>query len=116
EKSDGVTAVSIYLRDLTYREFEVKHRIEMIPNFVNCDVFRRSDPNASALRSKYAPKGEKILIHVSNFRPVKRVMDVVEIFDRVQKKVRSRLLMVGDGPDRSNAEWLVMRATFACAV
>src|SRR5262249_51173195 len=69
EKSDGVTAVSIYLRDLTYREFEIKHPIEMIPNFVNCDVFRRSDPNASALRTKYAPKGEKILIHVSNFRP-----------------------------------------------
>jgi N-acetyl-alpha-D-glucosaminyl L-malate synthase BshA len=116
EKSDGVTAVSIYLRDLTYREFEVKHRIEMIPNFVNCDVFRRSDPNASALRSKYAPKGEKILIHVSNFRPVKRVMDVVEIFDRVQKKVRSRLLMVGDGPDRSNAEWLVRSKRLGCQV
>jgi N-acetyl-alpha-D-glucosaminyl L-malate synthase BshA len=105
EKSDGVTAVSVYLRDLTYREFEVSHPIEMIPNFVNCDVLRRVENGD--LRGKYAPQGEHILVHVSNFRPVKRVTDVVEIFDRVQKKVPSRLLMVGDGPDRSNAEWLV---------
>ncbi len=114
EKSDGVTAVSTYLRDITCKEFDINRHIEMIPNFVNCDVFRR--PEASELRSKYAPKGEKVLVHVSNFRPVKRVMDVVEIFDRVQREVPSRLLMVGDGPDRSNAEWLVRNKHLGCQV
>src|SRR5262245_7759581 len=114
EKSDGVTAVSVYLRDLTYREFEVSRPIEMIPNFVNCDIFRRSE--SPGLKRKYAPKGERILVHVSNFRPVKRVMDVVEIFDRVQQKVPSRLLMVGDGPERSNAEWLVRSKRLGCQV
>jgi N-acetyl-alpha-D-glucosaminyl L-malate synthase BshA len=114
EKSDGVTAVSRYLRDLTYREFDINRSIEMIPNFVNCDIFRRSDNNGG--KQKYAPRGEKILVHVSNFRPVKRVNDVVEIFDRVQKKVSSRLLMVGDGPDRSNAEWLVRSKQLGCQV
>ncbi len=114
EKSDGVTAVSVYLRDLTYREFELSRPIEMIPNFVNCDVLRRSENGE--LKRKYAPQGERILVHVSNFRPVKRVMDVVEIFDRVQRKVPSRLLMVGDGPDRSNAEWLVRSKRLGCQV
>jgi len=114
EKSDGVTAVSIYLRDLTYREFDVSHSIEMIPNFVNCDVFRRSE--TGNLKRKFAPKGERILVHVSNFRPVKRVMDVVEIFDRVQQQLPSRLLMVGDGPERSNAEWLVRSKRLGCQV
>src|SRR5213595_210293 len=65
ERSDGVTAVSVYLRDLTYREFEIRRPIEMIPNFVNCDVFRRSTNRE--LKTKYAPNGEKILVHVSNF-------------------------------------------------
>jgi N-acetyl-alpha-D-glucosaminyl L-malate synthase BshA len=86
----------------------------MIPNFVNCDVIRRSENGE--LKRKYAPRGERILVHVSNFRPVKRVMDVIEIFDRVQQKVPSRLLMVGDGPDRSNAEWLVRSKRLGCQV
>ena len=114
EKSDGVTAVSVYLRDLTYKEFDIKSHIEMIPNFVNCDIFQRS--NDARMKSKFAPHGEKILVHVSNFRPVKRVTDVVEIFDRVQKKIPSRLVMVGDGPDRSNAEWLVRHKKLGCQV
>jgi N-acetyl-alpha-D-glucosaminyl L-malate synthase BshA len=105
EKSDGVTAVSVYLRDLTYKEFDIKHSIEMIPNFVNCDVFQRS--GNQELREKFAPSGERILVHISNFRPVKRVMDVIEIFDQVQRRIPSRLIMVGDGPERSSAEWLV---------
>src|SRR5262245_35396291 len=75
EKSDGVTAVSRYLRDLTCHEFDIKRPIEMIPNFVNCDLFRRSVNGE--LKLKYAAQGEKILVHISNFRPVKRVMDVV---------------------------------------
>ncbi len=114
EKSDGVTAVSTYLRDLTSAEFDVRRPIEMIPNFVNCDVFR--PPKDDELRKKFAPRGEKLLVHVSNFRPVKRVMDVIEIFDRVHRTVPSRLLMVGDGPDRSNAEWLVRNKRLGCQV
>ena len=104
EKSDGVTAVSEFLRELTGREFEMDDPITVIPNFVNCDVFQRS--HDEILRGRYALPEERILIHISNFRPVKRVNDVVEIFDRVQSRVPARLLMVGDGPERSNAEWL----------
>jgi N-acetyl-alpha-D-glucosaminyl L-malate synthase BshA len=107
EKSDGVTAVSAFLRDLTYQEFEIRRPIEMIPNFVNCDSFQRS-PNEE-LRAHFAPKGEKILIHISNFRPVKRVTDVIESFEQISRQVPSVLLMVGDGPDRGNAEWLARR-------
>src|SRR5262249_32549765 len=114
EKSDGVTAVSVYLRDLTYTEFDIKRPIEMIPNFVNCDVFHRA--TNGALKQKFAPKGEKILVHVSNFRPVKRVTDVIEIFDQVRQKVPSRLLMVGDGSDRSSAEWLARSKRLGCQV
>ncbi|HVN81487.1 MAG TPA: N-acetyl-alpha-D-glucosaminyl L-malate synthase BshA [Terriglobia bacterium] len=114
EKSDGVTAVSNYLKDLTCQEFEILRPIEMIPNFVNCDLFQASsDPR---MRQKFAPDGEKILIHVSNFRPVKRVSDVIEIFDRVQQQVPARLLMVGDGPERSNAEWMVRSKKLGCKV
>jgi N-acetyl-alpha-D-glucosaminyl L-malate synthase BshA len=114
EKSDGVTAVSTYLKDLTYQEFEVRRHIEMIPNFVNCDLFHRS--GNSELRQKFAPEGEKILVHISNFRPVKRVTDVIEVFDHVQQRIPARLLMVGDGPDRSNAEWLVRNKQLGCKV
>jgi N-acetyl-alpha-D-glucosaminyl L-malate synthase BshA len=114
EKSDGVTAVSIYLRDLTYREFDIKRPIEMIPNFVNCDVFARSGDRE--LRKKHAAQGDKILVHISNFRPVKRVTDVIEIFDRVRQKIPSRLLMIGDGPERSNAEWLARNKQLGCQV
>lgn len=106
EQSDGVTAISEYLRKRTVQEFEIRNPIEVIYNFVNCDVYRR-DPQASERRSEFAGKDERILVHVSNFRPVKRLCDVIEIFDRVQKKVPSRLLLMGDGPDRSRAEWLV---------
>lgn len=108
EQSDGVTAISNYLRDRTVKEFEVENEIKVIHNFVNCDLYRR-DPNAADDRGIYAKPDERILVHLSNFRPVKRVQDVVEIFDRVQKKVPSKLLMIGDGPDRSTAEWLAKK-------
>src|SRR5262249_39048768 len=98
----------------TYKEFDVKRPIEMIPNFVNCDVFHRAGDGD--LKKKYAPKGQKILVHVSNFRPVKRVTDVIEIFDRVRKRVPSHLLMIGDGPERSNAEWLARNKGLGCQV
>ncbi len=106
EQSDGVTAISEYLKQRTVQEFEIRNPIEVIYNFVNCDVYRR-DPKAAERRSEFAKPDERILVHVSNFRPVKRLCDVIEIFDRVQKKVPSRLLLMGDGPDRSRAEWLV---------
>lgn len=108
EQSDGVTAISNYLRERTVREFEVKNEIEVIYNFVNCDVYCRSKDFAEQ-RKEYAPNGERILIHVSNFRPVKRVTDVIEVFDRVRKQIPSKLLLLGDGPDRSSAEWLAVQ-------
>lgn len=108
EESNGVTAISEYLRDITIREFDIKNHIEVIPNFVNCDVYVR-DADAAKRRQEYASPNERILVHLSNFRPVKRLTDVVEIFDRVRKKIPSKLLLVGDGPDRSKAEWLAVQ-------
>jgi len=108
QQSDGVTAISNYLRERTLRVFDIKNHIEVIYNFVNCDVYRRN-PDAAKLRSEYASPDERILVHLSNFRPVKRLTDVVEIFDRVRKQVPSKLLLIGDGPDRSKAEWLAVQ-------
>jgi L-malate glycosyltransferase len=108
EQSDGVTAISEYLRERTVREFEIKNNIQVIYNFVNCDVYVR-DPEATKRRNEYAPRGERILVHLSNFRPVKRITDTIEIFDRVRKKVPSKLMLIGDGPDRSKAEWLAVQ-------
>jgi N-acetyl-alpha-D-glucosaminyl L-malate synthase BshA len=108
EQSDGVTAISQYLRERTVREFEVKNPIEVIYNFVNCDLYSRSAALGEK-REEYAPKGERILVHLSNFRPVKRITDTIEIFDRVRQKIPSKLLLIGDGPDRSRAEWLAVQ-------
>jgi N-acetyl-alpha-D-glucosaminyl L-malate synthase BshA len=108
DQSDGVTAISNYLRDRTMRVFDVKKEIEVIYNSVNCDVYTRIK-NAEKLRAEYAPEGEKLLVHLSNFRPVKRLSDVIEIFDRVRKQVPSKLLLIGDGPDRSVAEWMAVQ-------
>ncbi|MGZ4827879.1 MAG: N-acetyl-alpha-D-glucosaminyl L-malate synthase BshA [Terriglobales bacterium] len=107
EQSDGVTAISKYLRERTLKEFELRNNIQVIYNFVNCDVYRR-DPEAAIRRREFAREDERLLVHLSNFRPVKRVQDVIEIFDRVQKKVPAKLLLIGDGPDRSSAEWMAM--------
>lgn len=105
EQSDGVTAVSQYLKQRTIREFEVQRPIEVIPNFVNCDTYKRvHNPEE---RAKIAPEGQPILAHLSNFRPVKRVTDVVEIFALVREKLPTKLLLIGDGPERGAAEWLV---------
>jgi N-acetyl-alpha-D-glucosaminyl L-malate synthase BshA len=108
EQSDGVTAVSQYLRERTLRELDVRNNIEVIYNFVNCDVYCRCQKNGKT-REEYAPNGERILVHLSNFRPVKRVTDTIEIFDVVRKQIPSKLLMIGDGPDRSRAEWLAVQ-------
>src|ERR1700676_768128 len=108
EQSDGVTAISNYLRDRTQRVFDVKNSIDVIPNFVNCDEYLRK-PEWVEKRSEYVSNDERLLVHLSNFRPVKRVLDVIEIFDRVHKKIPSKLLLIGDGPDRSQAEWLAVQ-------
>ena len=108
EQSDGVTAISKYLQQRTVQEFEIKRPIQVIYNFVNCDLYRR-DEGAAQRRARYAKPEERVLVHLSNFRPVKRIPDVIEIFDRVQKKIPARLLLMGDGPERSPAEWLVRR-------
>jgi L-malate glycosyltransferase len=104
-ESDGVTAISQYLRERTQREFNIKNHIEVIYNFVNCEMYCRGDGWADR-RKEYASNGERILVHLSNFRPVKRITDTIEIFDRVRKQIPAKLLLIGDGPDRSRAEWL----------
>jgi N-acetyl-alpha-D-glucosaminyl L-malate synthase BshA len=104
EKSDGVTAVSHYLKKETQEVFETKKDIRVIHNFIDFDRFKPIDKNH--FKKAIAPNGEKILVHVSNFRKVKRVEDVVRIFEKVYKKIPCKLIMVGDGPDRYNAEQL----------
>jgi N-acetyl-alpha-D-glucosaminyl L-malate synthase BshA len=102
DRSDGVTAVSHSLRADTYRALAIRNEITVIPNFLDCDVYRRV-PNP-VLRARYCPPGcGKLVIHVSNFRPVKRAPAVVDVFARIAAKVRARLLLVGDGPDLPQA-------------
>ena len=105
EQSDGVTSISQYLAKRTLEVFEITTPIKVIPNFVNCDMYHRT-PEIMQQRSEYAKPDERLLVHLSNFRPVKRIQDVIEIFDRIQKKIPARLMMIGDGPERASAEWL----------
>ena len=107
EQSDGVTAISQYLLNQTLKEFEIKRTIDVIPNFVNCDLYSRAADRG--LRAQWAPNGEPILMHLSNFRPVKRVPDAVEIFALVRAKMPAKLVLIGDGPDRGAAEYLVRK-------
>lgn len=104
EQSDGITSISEYLRRQTVEVFGVRNEIRVISNFVNCTLYR-PDRQKSGARL-FAPKGEKLLIHVSNFRPVKRVHDCIRILAEVVKSVPAHLLMVGDGPERGPAEHL----------
>jgi len=108
QESDGVTSISEYLKAKTLTDFTIDREIAVVPNFVNCDVYQpiRDEEARAAARKRFAAPDEKILIHLSNFRPVKRVCDVVKTFAKVQKFVPSQLILVGDGPDRSAAEWL----------
>ncbi|HSM08285.1 MAG TPA: N-acetyl-alpha-D-glucosaminyl L-malate synthase BshA [Gemmatimonadota bacterium] len=103
ERSDGLTAVSQYLRDETYRAFECPQcDIRVIPNFVDPTVYDRTRYECAS--TALAPRGEKILMHVSNFRRVKRVDDVVRVFGRVRERISVQLVLVGDGPDRPLAQ------------
>ena len=101
-ESDAVTAVSQSLRTDTYKLFGINIDIEVIPNFLNPTPLNENV--VKEIREEYAPDGTPMLIHISNFRPVKRVMDVMEIYKRVNELKPSILIMVGDGPDRSKAE------------
>lgn len=103
-KSDGVTAVSEHLREDTYEFFEIENEIRVIPNFI--DLTRFNLKAKDHFKKAIAPSGEKILIHTSNFRKVKRTQDVIRIFAKVIEKIPSKLLMVGDGEERPECEQL----------
>jgi N-acetyl-alpha-D-glucosaminyl L-malate synthase BshA len=107
ERCCTLTAVSRYLADTTEREFALTRRIETIHNFVDLARFRRREDRR--LRRRLAPGGEKIVIHVSNFREVKHTTDVVRAFNRIRKAVPSVLVMIGEGPDRPATEALAKR-------
>ena len=105
EQSDGVTAVSRHLKEKTLTNYDIAKDIEVIPNFIDTTRYK---PDAScALRKRFAPNGEKIMVHTSNFRQVKRVSDTIKILEAVRKEVNAKLVLVGDGPDRSDCERLV---------
>jgi N-acetyl-alpha-D-glucosaminyl L-malate synthase BshA len=103
-ESDAVTAVSESLKQDTYRHFNVTRDIRVIPNFINLEEYKTKEPECTKLM--YAPAGEKIMIHMSNFRKVKRVEDVLRVFEKVRKKIPVKLILVGDGPERNNVERL----------
>jgi N-acetyl-alpha-D-glucosaminyl L-malate synthase BshA len=109
EQSDGVTAISSHLRERTREAFNIQGEIEVIRNFVNCDVYVRVPTKVAEMRPRFAAPSEKLLVHLSNFRPVKRVLDVVEVFAKVAAALPARLMLIGDGPDRSSAEYLALR-------
>jgi L-malate glycosyltransferase len=101
-ESDAVTAVSQNLREETYSHFAIEKEIQVIPNFVDTKRFHQTDKEH--FKKMLAPDGERILAHVSNFRKVKRVEDVIKVFEKVHEKIPTKLLMIGDGPERQNAE------------
>jgi L-malate glycosyltransferase len=109
QESDGVTSISNYLKEKTIEYFDVTRPIEVVSgNFVNCDVYMpiKDEARRAEARKRLAAPDEAILMHLSNFRPVKRVVDVVKIFAQVARETPAQLVLVGDGPDRSAAEWL----------
>jgi len=104
EESDAVTAVSQYLKNQTIYRFGINKTIEVIPNFVDIDRF---SPRTEGVKKCFAKPEEKVLMHISNFRPVKRIPDIIEVFEGVSKQVRSRLVLIGSGPEKERARELV---------
>jgi N-acetyl-alpha-D-glucosaminyl L-malate synthase BshA len=104
EESDAVTAVSQSLKNDTQSIFKIKNEIHVIPNFIDITEYENISQVHKCHRKYYSPNGEKIIVHVSNFRAVKRVDDVLRVFDRIRKKIPSKLILIGDGPERSNIE------------
>jgi L-malate glycosyltransferase len=103
-RSDAVTAVSEWLRDETVKVFGCSRAIEVLPNFVDVERFRPADAASAQRRLVFAAPGERLLVHVSNFRPVKRAQRAVEAFAEVAARIPARLLMVGEGPERADCE------------
>jgi N-acetyl-alpha-D-glucosaminyl L-malate synthase BshA len=118
QESDGVTSISDYLKKETVEHFGVTRPIEVIPNFVNCDLYTpiQDESVRAEARKRLAAPHEAILMHLSNFRPVKRVVDVVKLFARVASELPAQLVLVGDGPERSAAEWLAHDLGIHCRV
>ena len=102
--SDGVTAVSDFLKEETYSTFNIRKDIEVIPNFI--DFTRFNKKNKDHFKKAIAPEGQRIITHISNFRKVKRVQDVIHVFERVSQKIPATLLLIGDGPERGAMEAL----------
>ncbi len=110
-QSDAITSVSESLKQDTYKHFGVRKPIHVIPNFICIEdydkIYEKNHPNETAKHKNfYAPNGEKILMHISNFRKVKRIEDVIRVFDKVRKKIPAKLLLIGDGPERTHIERL----------
>ncbi|QHT67889.1 N-acetyl-alpha-D-glucosaminyl L-malate synthase BshA [Rhodocytophaga rosea] len=101
-QSDGVTAVSEDLKQDTYKHFAINKEIEVIPNFIDLDRFKKQ--KKEHFKKAIAPHNEKLLVHTSNFRKVKRIEDVIRVFSEVRKQIPSKLLLVGDGPERTAME------------
>lgn len=102
--SNAITSVSESLKKDTLKSFKIDNKISVIPNFINIKDYKM--PREHCIKRKYAPNGEKILLHISNFRKVKRVEDVISIFAKVNKVMPSKLILVGDGPEKANIEQL----------
>ncbi|NJN41992.1 MAG: N-acetyl-alpha-D-glucosaminyl L-malate synthase BshA [Flammeovirgaceae bacterium] len=103
-KSDGVTAVSEDLKRETYEHFDITSEIEVIPNFIDLQKFKKQKKDH--FKKAICPEDESLIVHISNFRKVKRIMDVIHIFHNIRKEIPSKLLMIGDGPERTEAEEL----------
>jgi N-acetyl-alpha-D-glucosaminyl L-malate synthase BshA len=118
QESDGVTSISNYLKAETLEHFGVTRPIEVVPNFVNCNEYMpiKDETARAAARLRLAKPDEAILMHLSNFRPVKRVVDVVKVFAQVARELPAQLYLVGDGPERSAAEWLAHDLGIHCRV
>lgn len=113
-ESDGVTAVSEHLRNETYESFRITNEIEVIPNFIDLEKFKKQ--KKEHFKKAICPNGEALVVHTSNFRKVKRVQDVITVFASLHNEVSSKLLMIGDGPERTKAEMMCRELNIVDAV